>query len=111
MNHSEDDPLPGRPEVMNSIGSPKTISRFHDAEVIIGIDEETGNSFLMFGREVLQNIIDTNQARNVRVVPISILQRTLELEALCAAVQVAKGKDEYQSNDDFPWQLVPWLER
>jgi hypothetical protein len=71
-------------------------NNFHDAELIFGIDEETGNRFVVFGAETLQGIIDgTEPERECTWCFVEILQRTEELEALLAAVQCARSYYDY----------------
>jgi hypothetical protein len=67
---------------------------FQDAELIYGIDEETGNRFLVFGSEMLKEIAEDN-SRECSAMEIPILQRTSELEALLAAVEVARSYYDY----------------
>ncbi len=70
--------------------------RLKAAEVIMGVDVDSGHEFLVFGRDCLQRIIDRNETESIAVVRVSLDQDTDELEWLCAAVQVLKGRDEYE---------------
>jgi hypothetical protein len=83
---------------------PKVIARFHtaefreklrDADVILGIDEETGNEFMVFGRSTLDGIVAAGE-RPLLWAKVAILRATDELEALLAAVQEVKGYHEYE---------------
>jgi len=61
----------------------------------MGHDEVTGNQFVAYGWDVVTAISASEIGRPVKVVRMSILQATLELEALLAATSVAKGRHEY----------------
>jgi hypothetical protein len=75
-------------------------NNFEDAELIYGLDEETGNRFLAFGGETLKEIAESNdESRECSVIVISILQRTEEHEALVAAVEVARSYSDYAGGD------------
>ena len=66
-----------------------------DAEVIIGIDRVTQKEFLIYGRERLQEISRTAEARGVNFLQIEFDQRTDDLEKLLALVQFVKGRHDY----------------
>jgi hypothetical protein len=92
-------PKTGRPKVIASFFRPSAQKEIADAEVIMGTDEMTGNEFLVFGREVVREIIASNTSRSVYVVRVPILQATEELEALLAATVFVKGWHEYESSE------------
>jgi hypothetical protein len=92
----EPDPLPGRAEVMTKILHPDSIKELRKAQIIIGIDEATGNEFLMFGRDVIKELHRWPESETRYTVFVEIRQATNELEALCAAVEEAKGHHEYE---------------
>lgn len=72
------------------------LNNFQNAELIFGLDEETGNRFVVFGGELLQEITEgPSEGRECSVMVIRVLQRTMELEALLAAVQVARSYYDY----------------
>ena len=84
-------------------------NNFMDAELIFGFDEETGNRFLVFGGESLKEIIEgNNDGRECSVMVIAILQRTSELEALLAAVEVARSYHDYAA---YPQSVLDVLQR
>jgi hypothetical protein len=90
-------PPPGRPEKMNELlGQRSTLDKLRDADVIFGVDEGTGNEFLVFGRDLIQEIADSTTTRCVLVVRVPILPATRELEALLAITEGAKGHHEYR---------------
>jgi hypothetical protein len=88
---------PGRPNVMMALGHPTMLQALKVADLILGIDEATGNTFIAFGRSVLDEIEANNAPHLCTVIKVPILQATLELEALLAATSVAKGRHEYES--------------
>lgn len=88
------------------------LARIKHAEVIWGHDIKTHNVFLLFGRTVMQNIVNLNQTRQIRPLLMNMRQETEELEMAVAAIQVAKGYDEYiATEDDKPDPDVAELER
>jgi len=87
----------GRPEVMRELCSPQFVDELRFADIIRGVDERTGNTFILFGRSTLQAIITSGRPMPVDVVTTTILQETVELEALCTAVKMAKGYHEYEA--------------
>ena len=66
-----------------------------DAEVIIGIDRLTQKEFLIYGRERLQEIARSAEARGVNFLQIEFDQRTDDLEKLLALVNFVKGRHDY----------------
>ena len=70
---------------------------FHDADIIFGVDEETGNEFVAFGAEIINQIsnLPDGQTCPVKVVKVTIIQRTAELEALLGTIQAARSYHDY----------------
>lgn len=96
MNFNDADPQNGRREVIQKLSSPQFLAELEHADVVLGRDEQTGNTFPVFGRSTLQSMKAANQSMDCYVIEQPILQKTRELEALVAAVQVAKGYHEYE---------------
>jgi len=92
----EDALPPGRPEKIRALLAPAMEAELKEADVITGVDEATGNVFLIYGRKLLGQIVDSNTARPAKTVMVPILQATSELEALVAATVAAKGHHEYE---------------
>jgi hypothetical protein len=69
----------------------------HDAEVIFGVDVMSQHEFLVYGRHVPQQVLDTGQERDVHVLRIGLDMETDELERLVALVRVVKGHDDYRA--------------
>jgi hypothetical protein len=67
------------------------------ADMIFGIDVMTGDEFLFYGRDLLNEIAKSGVTRQVAVVAIELDLETEELEMLAALVQVIKGKHDYRS--------------
>jgi hypothetical protein len=67
---------------------------FDGAEVIWGLDEDTGNRFLVFGTHTFTEL-GPEGGRLVRQIIVPIRRSTSELEALLAAVQVKRGYHDY----------------
>ena len=70
---------------------------FHDADIILGVDEETGNEFVACGAEIINQIsnLPDGQTCPVKVVKVTIIQRTAELEALLGTIQAARSYHDY----------------
>ena len=85
-----------RQYVIQELLSLEFIAKLKDVDVILGVDEETGNEFLLFGRSTLRGIVASSTPMDCAVARQSILQESDELEALIAAVRKAKGYDEYE---------------
>lgn len=77
----------------------ETIENFKTLDIIIGHDTDTGNIFPVSGTNLLQTIASGTEAQECTIQIIDLRQATNELEMLIAAVRVAKGHDEYQSEE------------
>jgi len=94
------DPPPGRPEKMAQIlHDPASLSVLRTADIILGVDEATGNVFLVYGARLLEKGIWTKKTVTASIVQVPILQATLELEALIDAVTAVKGRCDYKGGD------------
>ena len=69
----------------------------HDADIIFGVDEETGNEFVAFGAEIIgqSSQLPDGDTLPVTVIKVGILQRTEELEALLGTIQAARSHHDY----------------
>jgi hypothetical protein len=94
------DPLPGRPEkITELLHDPAFHTMLRDADIIFASDEATGNTFLMYGKRLLERIVWTNKSESASIATVPILQATTELEALIAAVTIIKGRCDYNGGD------------
>ena len=70
------------------------------ADIVIGVDKRTGYPTAFFGRAILQEVVNGRAAeftaQRMARVHYDSGTDSLELEYLCAAVQVLKGRHEYQ---------------
>ncbi len=82
---------------MERLRSRAFLAALKEADVILGLDERTRNEFLVFGRSTLQGVVGSGRSMELVVLREEILQHTEELEALLAAVQVARGYHEYEA--------------
>ena len=62
----------------------------HEAEVIFGIDIMSGNEFLLYGKDTLQAIVKSGEARQVKFLAIGLDQETDELEKACALMKSSR---------------------
>jgi len=91
----------GRPEKLAEFMSPEFRALVESAEAILGIDEETGNEFIVFGMSTLESIVVSSKSVASRVLIVAILQRTNELEMLCAVVRAVKGYIDYRAGSNY----------
>jgi hypothetical protein len=89
------DLLEGRPDIIQQLGSPEFLDALKQADIILGMDEATGNDFVLFGKSTLRGIAGSGAPMNCVVVKQKIRGNSLEFEALLAAVTAAKGYHEY----------------
>ena len=68
-----------------------------DAQVIIEIDVMSRHQFVVYGRKVLEEIVETGVAQELPTIFVAIDQETEELEKPLALVDVVKGHDDYQA--------------
>ena len=70
---------------------------FDNANIIFGVDEESGNEFVAFGADIINQIsnLPDGQTCPVKVVKVTIIQRTAELEALLGTIQAARSYHDY----------------
>lgn len=71
----------------------------NEADLIFGVDVMTRNQFLLYGRNLLQQIVESEISEPCHVIAIELDQETDELEKIIALVEVIKGSCDYQSND------------
>jgi hypothetical protein len=76
--------------------SPDVVKRLKEAEVILGRDVNTRNTFILFGRDTLEEIVRSDEPREVAMMRIELDQDTVELETICALMEVIKGRCDYQ---------------
>ena len=91
----------GRPEKRAEFMSPEFKAQIQSAEAILGIDEESGNEFIVFGMSTLESILASSKSVASRVLVVAILQRTDELELLCMVVKAIKGYIDYQAGSNY----------
>ena len=71
-----------------------------DADIILGLDVMSRNEFLIFGKDLLQEIVAGNSTVEARIIRVSMDQETNELERFLAIVQAVKGKHDYESSPE-----------
>ena len=93
----------GRPEILRRLNSSEFILELKAVDVILGIDEPTGNTFVLFGRSTIKAARAYGRSFDCTVLRVRILLETDELEALVAAVSAAKGYHEYEASETISW--------
>ena len=78
--NSEVDPRPG----------------LNEADVIFGVDVMTQHQFLVYGRDALQEVVQSGQAKMLNVLRIGLDQETGELAKLLTVVVMVKGEHHYK---------------
>jgi hypothetical protein len=73
-----------------------------DADIILGVDNHTGEEALFYGESMLKRIVRTDQAESAKVMRFGLDFSMSELEYLCAAVMILKGSCCYRSGDQPP---------
>jgi len=68
-------------------------------EVVFAVDVMSGGRALVYGKDVLEDIVATGQSRPVQVLGVELDMETDELERLVALVRVVKGHDDYRPTD------------
>ena len=71
------------------------------SDIVIGVDRSSGSETPFFGRALLAEIARGRAAEwepGTGLVRITYDPGTRELERLCAAIQVLKGKHEYKAD-------------
>jgi hypothetical protein len=90
----------------NQIDGPKMRDDLKTADIIFGSDKErNGGLFLVYGRKVLDEIIETGEGKELVTMRVDVRQSTQELEMLLALVHVAKDipideETDYRSDGD-----------
>jgi hypothetical protein len=88
----------GREEKLNLLLFDKTFrDEVKNAGLIIGVDEQTQNTFIVFGAATLSRIMKRDQAEFTEILKVSILEESAELEALIAVVNRIKGYNDYEA--------------
>jgi hypothetical protein len=72
------------------------------ADVILGIDVMTRNTFIIFGREFLKGIAEgAGSPQRSAIVKIELDEQTDELARLVRLVETIRGRHEYQGRTGF----------
>jgi len=81
---------------VHALELPEVRETLKHADVIFGVDVDSEREFVVYGKEVLQRIVASNEGKMLRVARVELDQDTHELEYLLAAVRVLRGHDDYQ---------------
>ncbi len=72
------------------------------ADVILGIDVMSRNTFIVFGREFLKGIVEGGgSSRHSAIVKIELDEQTDELTRLVNLVESIRGRHEYEGRTGF----------
>jgi len=79
------------------------LGKLIDAEIIFGRDTASGEEYLVFGREQLQDILTTGMSGPIKglVIEIDHEKDTDELHQLCALLEGVKGQHDYRDYESF----------
>jgi hypothetical protein len=66
------------------------------ADVILGVDLDSGREFLAYDRDFLTGMVETECDEQARVLRVELDQDTDDLEKFIALVLAVKGKHDYQ---------------
>jgi len=93
--------LTGDINPLASIESPEFRAKMKDADLIFGFDISREQDVLMYGRLTLKAARESGKTLPFRVLRIKYDQRTGDqLEILLAAIQVVKGRHDYQEGTE-----------
>jgi hypothetical protein len=87
-------------EDVSEPASPKVVEVLREAELVIGRDVDTQNTFILFGREALDAIVLSGETSQLWTLCIELDQDTEEPEMACALMKVVKGSHNYQAGDE-----------
>jgi hypothetical protein len=65
------------------------------ADVVLGMDVDSGRQFLLYGRDTLERIVRSGRPGPQRVLLIALDQETDELERVLALLLAVKGRHDY----------------
>jgi hypothetical protein len=72
---------------------------FHAADLVFGVDRMRGREFLLYGADVLRDVIKNGESKSLYVIRIELDQDTDDLEQVIAFVTVVKGKHDNQATE------------
>ncbi|MCS6851080.1 MAG: hypothetical protein NZ700_07930 [Gemmataceae bacterium] len=72
-----------------------------EADIVVGVDEDFGNRFILFGRDLLQRIRDEDyQPPQLRVVHCTINETTNKLKDVLATIASLRGRHDFNEEPD-----------
>jgi hypothetical protein len=98
IREKEEAPLVNDAIPIGKLEDPAVRQLVVDAAIVIGRDSRDGHETAFYGRPMLKYIASSQQPAAVKVVRFVLDFGTDELEYLSAAVQVLKGRDDYESD-------------
>ena len=87
--------------------SPVDLQQIQKADVIIGVDEDFGNWFIIYGRDQLERLRSSIGVDASNIFLIRVGANTVPLEKLLTLVVQVKGEHEFL---DEPTELDYWTE-
>src|SRR5262249_6755602 len=87
--------------------SPSDLEQIRKSDLVIGIDEDFGNRFLVYGRDHLERVRLSNEENRTRIVMLHVGPKSVPLEKLLDLVTKAKGHHDFVSE---PTDLDDWFE-
>jgi len=71
--------------------SPSDLEQIRNADVIVGVDEDFGNRFIVYGRDHLEQVRLSNEEKQSSIVLLDVGPKSIPLEQLLDLVAKAKG--------------------
>src|SRR4051794_21740810 len=87
--------------------SPSDLEQIRHADVVIGVDEDFSNRFIVYGREHLERVRLSDGENRTSIVMLHVGPKSVPLEQLLDLVAKTKGHHEFVSD---PTDLDEWLE-
>ena len=75
--------------------NPATKDLVLQADLILGVDNASGQEYVVYGKAKLKRIAETDQAEDVRVLRVGIDASTEDLDKLCGLVMALRGRFDY----------------
>lgn len=88
--------------------SPANLEQIRNADVVIGVDEDFGNRFIVFGRDHLERVRVSNEENRTSIVMLHVGPKSMPLDQLLDLVAKAKGHHEFVAE---PTDLDEWIEQ
>jgi hypothetical protein len=102
---SQEDDLP-EPIPFTAINSPEGRQQLVEADVIFGVDTDLGIRSIFFGRELLEEIVLTQEPRYLGIIVVGLNFFSDEPDWLSSTIREVRGTSSYCPADLFPEVII-----